>query len=521
MRDYTELYILYEGNKHMKKRIFICIAVICALVVILAVNKINEKKYIYKVEKVENPEYLLLMENNRYGVVDVSGNVIIDPIYDIVEIPNPSKDVFICKKDYNSSKGEYNVQVLNREKQNILYQYYIVEAIELNGVEDNGYYEKSILKYKSNGLYGLIDLSGNKITKPIYESIEGFELNEGLLLTKKSGKYGIINMNGATVIKNKYDEIISDKYYDEKDGYANSGYIVGIKTDQGIRYGYIDSNRNMLLKNEYNDIYRIEDKNDSIYLIAFKNGKAGIYNKKKNILAHEYEDIEYNADNDLLMIQKASKQGVARFDGTIIVPLEYDNILFAGSYINAKNGDKVCIFDSNGNKEHNEDYISKQDFCDKKYAIVSTVDNIYKIIVNKSGKVIDNNFSYAQYLFNNYFIVQQDGKFGIIDDEGTFMVACEYEVIQPTLEYNIIQLLSKNGKIAIRNTKLEEIVKSSKITISKYLDYLKIDDGTEIKYISKQGEIEDKPDCKSAKEPEQVGQYHKVDLGYGYKYYTK
>lgn len=505
----------------MKKRIFICIAVIVALIVIIVISKNNDKKYTYAVEKIGKSDYLLLMDNNRYGVIDKSGNIVIEPIYDTVEIPNPCKDVFICKKDYDSNKNEYNVQVLNKEKQNILYQYYIVEAIELNNVEDNGYYEKSVLKYKSNGLYGLIDFSGNKITKAIYESIEGFEFNEGLLLTKKSGKYGIINMNGATIVKNKYDEIVSDKYYDENNEYAGSGYIVGIRTDEGMRYGYIDSNRKMLLKNEYNDIYRIEEKRDDIYLVAFKNGKAGIYKNKKKIISHDYEDIEYNANNDLLMVQKASKQGVSKFDGTIIVPLEYDNILFAGSYINAKNGDRVCIFDSNGNKEQNEDYISKQDFCDKKYAIVSTVNNIFKIILNNSGKVIDDDYSYAQYLYDKYFIVQKDGKFGIVDDEGTYVVECEYEVIQPTMEYNIIQLLSKNGKIAIINKNMDEIVKSSKITISEYLGHLKIDDGNKIIYISKEGKVVEQPDYELVNEPEQVGEYHKVDLGYGYKYYTK
>lgn len=506
----------------MKKKYFICIAcVICFLAIFFIISNNNDKKLKYTVEKIEKPNYFMLMENNKYGVIDKNGNVVINPIYDVVEIPNPSKDVFICKKDFDTNRKEYSVQVFNKEHQNILYQYYIVEAIELNNVENNGNYEKSVLKYKANGLYGLIDFSGKKITNAVYESIEGFEFNEGLLLTKKSGKYGIVNINGANIVKNKYDEILSDRYYDEKKGYTDSGYIVGIKTDDGMRYGYIDANRKMLLKNEYNDIYRIEEKKDNIYLVALKNGKAGIYCKKKNIISHEYEDIEYNPGNDLLMVQKASKQGVLRFDGEIIVPLEYDNILFAGSYINAKKGDDVYIFDSNGNKEQNEEYISKQDFCEKKYAIVSTKDNIFKIIINSSGNVIDNNYSYAQYLFDNYFIVQKDRKFGIIDDEGKHVVDCEYEVIQPTLEYNIIQLLSKNGKIAIMNTKFEEIVKSSNITIIKHSEYLEITQGEKTIYINKEGKIVEKPDYNSEKDPEQVGEYHKVDQGYGYKYYTK
>lgn len=507
----------------MKKRFLICIipiVLIIGIIVIIVCN--NRKKYEYNVEKLETINYFLFVQNNKYGVIDRDGQVVVEPNFDIIEIPNPSKDIFICKNNYDVNKKEYSVQVFDKNKNQILYQYYIVEAIELNSVDDNGFYEKNVLKYKSNGLYGLIDFSGKKLTKAEYESIEGFEFNEGLMLVKKSGKYGIINMNGAVVVKPKYDEIYSDKYYDENVGYKNSGYIVGLKTDNGMRYGYIDAERKMLLKNEYNDIYRIEEKKDSTYLIAFKDGKAGIYNKKKNILKHEYEDIEYNAQNDLLMIQKASKQGVSKFDGSIIIPIEYDNILFAGSYINAKKGDTVDIYDKNGNKEQSEQYTSKQDFNNGKYSIISTVDDEFKIIV-ESGKVIEDDYSYVQYLFDKYFIVQKDDKFGVIDDSGNVIIECKYEVIQPTLEFSIIQLLSKDGNIEILDKNFNSIVDASKITISMYTSYLKVTNKDKDIYVNKDGKIVDYSEVEKNNNlyPETIKEYRIVDYGYGCPYYIK
>ncbi len=475
----------------MKKKILICIisiVVIIGIVLIININK-NNKKYNYEVEKLGNPNYFLLMQNNKYGVIDRAGNTIINPTFDIIEMPNPSKDIFICKSNYNENTKEYNIQIFNKNKEPILYQYYIVEAIQLNNVEDNGFYEKSVLKYKSDGLYGLIDLSGNKITKPIYESIDGFEYNEGLLLVKKSGKYGIININGAVVVKNKYDEILSDSYYEESTGYKKSGYIVGTKSDNGMRYGYVDVNRKELLKNEFNYIYRIADKKDDIYLVAFKDGKAGIYQKNKSILPHDYEDIEYNVQNDSLTLQKASKQGVARFDGSTIVPFDYDNIFFAGNYINAKNEKGVDIFDSDGNKEQNSEYVSKRDFGDNSYEIVSTSNDEYKIIVNKNGKIIEDNYSYAQYLFDKYFIVKKDELFGIIDDEGNVIIDCKYEEIQPTIEYNVVQLRSKDGSINLLNKNLEELIKATKPSIVLLENYFKFITNNGIVYVNKNGEI--------------------------------
>lgn len=505
----------------MRKKFLICIIPIVLIIgIIVIVMNNNKKKYQYEVEKLETVNYFLFVQNNKYGVIDRDGNVVVDPSYDIIEIPNPSKDLFICKSNYDANKKEYSVQVFDKNKNQILYQYYIVEAIGLNNVDDNGFYEKSILKYKSNGLYGLIDFSGKKITKAEYESIDGFEFNEGLMLVKKSGKYGIINMNGAVVVKPKYDEIYSDKYYEEDTKFKKSGYIVGIKSNDGMRYGYIDSERKMLLKNEFNDIYRIEEKNDSTYLIAFKDGKAGIYNKKKNILKHDYEDIEYNAKNDLLMVQRASKQGVARFDGSIIVPIEYDNILFAGSYINAKKEDYVDIYDRNGNKEQSNQYTSKQDFNNGRYSVISTTDDEFKIIID-NGKVIEDGYSYVQYLFDKYFIVQKDNKFGVIDDEGKLVIDCRYDVIQPTLEFGIIQLLDKDGKIEILDRNFNTIVEASKVSISMYSNYLKVSGNDKEVYIDKNGKVVNYSDVENENNlyPETIKDYQRIDLGYGCPYY--
>lgn len=476
----------------MKKKTIICIisvVLVIGIILIINMNK-NNKKYDYDVEKLGDANYFLLMQGNKYGIIDKKGNILIDPVYDIIEIPNPTKDIFICKNNYNVDTKEYNVQVFNKNKEPILYQYYIVEAIPLNNVEQNGNYEKSILRYKSEGLYGITDINGNKITDPIFETIDGFEYNEGLLLVKKSGKYGIINMNGAVIIKNKYDEILSDAYYEDGAGYKYSGYIVGTRTDDGMRYGYIDYNRKQLLKNEYNDIYRIEKKNDkTIYTVAYKNGKAGVYSNKKNIIKHEYEDITYNTENDLFIVQKASKQGVAKFDGTIIIPIDYENIFFAGKFINAQKGDSVDIFDSNGNKEHNSEYISKQNYNNDRYEVVSTSGDEYRIIIKDTGKIIANNYSYIQYLYNNYFISKKDNLFGIIDDNGNNVIDHKYNVIQPVYEFDVIQLIDEKNNVLLINKNFEKITTVSNSNIYTIKDYLKICTETGVRYIDKRGNI--------------------------------
>ena len=384
---------------------------------------------------------------------------------------------------------ESGIKVFNDKKEPILYQYYTVEAIKLNNVESNGNYEKSVLKYKSDNKYGLIDFNGNKITDAIYDSIEGFNYREGILLVKKSDKYGIINIKGASIIKPKYDEILCDEYYTTDSKYDKSGYIVGTKTDKGMRYGYIDGiKRKQILKNEYNDIYRITDKIDdnNIYLVAFKDGKAGVYQNKKKIINNEYEDILYNANNDLLTLQKTSKQGVSKFDGTTIIPIEYDNIFFAGEYINAQKGDKIDIYNFDGTKENSE-YISRKSVADKKYEIVSTSDDKYKIINNENNKVIDDNYQYVQYLFKNYFSVTKDNKYGIIDSDGNTILDFKYNIVRLLENSNVIQVIDEKSNIELLDENLKSIIKIKDANIYTYDNYFKVYSDDSVQYFDKSG----------------------------------
>ena len=475
----------------MKKKAIVVLSILILIIGIISIIKYNKNKskFNYTIEQISEVNYFLLMQNNKYGVINKNGDIVVDPIYDVVEIPNASKPVFICKGNYDQNSGEYNIQVFNDKKEPILYQYYTVEAIKLNNVESNGNYEKSVLKYKSDNKYGLIDFSGNKITDAIYDSVEGFNYREGILLVKKSDKYGIINIKGASIIKPKYDEILCDEYYTTDSKYDKSGYIVGTKTDKGMRYGYIDGiKRKQILKNEYNDIYRITDKIDdnNIYLVAFKDGKAGVYQNKKKIINNEYEDILYDANNDLLTLQKTSKQGVSKFDGTTIIPIEYDNIFFAGEYINAQKGDKIDIYNFDGTKENSE-YISRKSVADKKYEIVSTSDDKYKIINNENNKVIDDNYQYVQYLFKNYFSVTKDNKYGIIDSDGNTILDFKYNTVQLLENSNVIQIIDDKSNIELLDENLKSIIKIKDANIYTYDNYFKVYSDDNVQYFDKSG----------------------------------
>ena len=84
------------------KKVFVILGFIVFLIVIivgLAIFFKSKEKYDYKIEKVTQVNYNIVNIDDRYGVIDRAGNIIVDPTYDIIQIPNPSKDIFICLYD--------------------------------------------------------------------------------------------------------------------------------------------------------------------------------------------------------------------------------------------------------------------------------------------------------------------------------------------------------------------------------------------------------------------------------------
>jgi hypothetical protein len=63
-------------------------------------------------EKVEY-NYFVLFQNEKMGVIDREANIIIEPEFDNIIIPNPAKDVFLCSN--NEEKNKY----LNRNNEEL------------------------------------------------------------------------------------------------------------------------------------------------------------------------------------------------------------------------------------------------------------------------------------------------------------------------------------------------------------------------------------------------------------------
>ena len=474
--------------KSLLKRFIILLIIIG--VAFLAFNAVKNRKIKVKDEQVSNYNYFLMSENGKIGIIDREGKVIINAEYDYIQIPNPEKPIFVCLFDYDSSKQIYKSKVLNDKNEEVFTNFSNITAIPKNDISNSWNYQTSILKYNENEKYGIITISGKKITNAIYDSIESLENKDGVLKIKKDDEFGLIELNGSEIIKPLYYSITSDGYYTKEEKYEKAGYIVSIKKDTGYEYGYISYTGKELLNTEYSSLKRINSvKSDSTpYLITILDGKMGICKNSQNIIKNEYNSIEYDTTNNLLEIQKNGKYGVYDLYGNMILPIQYDSINFAGTIINATKDGKNLVFDASGNIKKDYKYTSFKNTDSPDYYIVVDGTEKYGVVDSRGNTLIDNKYSYIEYLYDKFFIYTDNGKSGVIDYTGRKILDNKYDAVQNIIGTKIVQAL--NGSTSeIYNNKMEKITETTNMHIYVKDNYIQVLSENILLYIDYEGKI--------------------------------
>lgn len=415
--------------------------------------------------------------------------------------------------------------MLNSEGKELFTEYESIKEIKLKSVASDLTYEKSVLQYEKDGLYGLISFTGKIITKPEYNSIENLRPTEGKFLVTKDGKYGCIDLNGNVLVETKYDKIESDEYYTEEEEYKRSGFIVSNRQVNGYKSGYLDFEGKSILEEKYNQITRIPQK--ELYLIVSENGRYGLYKGNKQILKSEYQDISYEEKDEILIVEKNKKYGVASIDGNIIIDTNYDKIEARGMYLYLETGDNKYVYDVNG-KQVDVDYNRYiYETGNKKYRITTFLDNdvIYYGVIDNTGKtVIDEKYKYIEYIFGNYFIVTDENeKLGIIDDSGKTILEMKYKSLQKLKGKNIIQgVVEESGITEIYSGNMEKVFEAEQPNIQIQEEYIIISHNGETIYLDTDGnKIQDSTKLKQTILPEKIGEYTRKQETIEDIYYSK
>lgn len=464
----------------------IFIIIILAIIAFFVIDEKagNRNALLEMQENIPYEYFVMYSKDNKAGVIDRNGNILIEPKYSDIYIPNQSKDVFFCLQDDENF-------VLNKDGNEIFTEFEEVSYLETSEATEL-ILEKKVLRYKKDGLYGLINFKGEILTEPIYEKVTSLKNKPGNILVKKDGECGVLNSDGDIIIPIKYDTVVGDEYCQEKYGYTLTGYIVSLKTDTGIIYGYIDYMGNEMLKPEYETITRVleYDDTDDIYIIVRNQGKKGVFKNGKQIIDFNYQAINYSDKSNIFVVEKAGKYGFFNQKGDEILEPKYTKYDIAGNYISVQENENNMLYDLNGNLINKDTYLSMIEVENSSYFIAENEEGYYNII-SKDYQTTEK-YTYITYAFDDNFIfINEENKSGVLNIFKGTVIEPNYTSILNMEGTKLIEARNdETGDVDIYNYELKKISTISGGIVEKVNEnYIVIYSESEMMYFDNNGEI--------------------------------
>lgn len=475
-----------EPKLNLKKVFGVIIGLIVVIMVIVSIVKLVDNHR--KNNQLVGTTYFTALENNKWGVIDNKGNVIIEASYDeMITIPNNQNAIFICV--YDITGDTYKTKVLNEKNEQIFSEYEQIDAID-NYNEDNTWYEDNVLRVKQNGKYGLINFKGEKVLDTVYDEIYSLKGVKNSIIIKKDGFTGVCN---------NYGNVIADTIYKDIKPMGNNyenGYII-VTTDN--KYGVIGIDKNLIMEPTYEEIKYIGSK--EFYSIKMSNKSYLFDNTTKTTSQTGYDSIE-NITGDNIIIKQKNSYGIVDKAGAEKVSASYEYLEYAFlNYYIAKKDGKFGVIDSNGT------VVVECKYADMVYNragefIKADLDDIESVLLNSNleekvtgvvGEINENRGyirvrvgqDYKYYNFqleekqnkelftsNTLFLIKENGKYGYVNKDGKVVVECVYDDAKEQNMYGYCAV-QKDGKWgSINSNGAIEQDTSVDLTNNIYIDFI-------------------------------------------------
>lgn len=448
------------------------------------IKKINRKYY--TTTKFE------IKQNNKYGIIDVNGNLLIPIEYDYLYQPYNSKNSIVVGK-----QGKYGVvNWKNNIKLPFEYEsigvigdnFFQVKKNSKSGIVDKYNRVKVPFKYNyifvyksgfmsvrmKNGKEGVLNSKGREIIPTIYDSVS-FHRKSKLYIVEQDNKMGIIRSNGKTIIPPLFTwvEIINENLFlitdnnfsffidrnfkpisslfkiHQKIESDNTNYYV---TSKNKKMGIINCENKIIIPFVYDTIIPVLKYYRKNYFIVSQNKKYGLINKAKTIVDCKYSDFfidEYEKHvflfnkNTTLKYPEYNKK-IDTIKGRFVGKFDRDKYIFKG---------KTNYFVYNDNTLIDCDSMMKKE--DSKYELSNIIikNGKYGYFKNKDTH-LKCQFDTLSDLNSRAFLIKHKNKFGIYYFNNSIpLVQPKYDSIYSLLNRGIGDLFFcyKNNKTYLYN----------------------------------------------------------------------
>ncbi|KFF03866.1 WG repeat-containing protein [Chryseobacterium luteum] len=210
----------------------------------------------------------LIKLDDNFGIIDISGNVSVKPIYKIFQLwHTPMRENFVALCHTNNCSS-FDVFDLSKGD-------YVTPGL---GCAEPYFERERLISFKGkNKKYGVNKLdknyqNENTIIKPVFDSI--YYIKRNLVIAKKNGKIGIVDENNKLMLPFTYSKVILS---------TENPDLIGLKINSVWEYYNLLRTPTLVLKSKFecrniggiiiNDGFGIYKANDK-YNILFKDGSS-------------------------------------------------------------------------------------------------------------------------------------------------------------------------------------------------------------------------------------------------------
>lgn len=408
--------------------------------------------------KLASKVFFPFKSNGKYGYMDETGEIMIQPNYDVVEPYSEGLGLVVKdgKVGFLNKAGDLNIPFEYEDGESFENGLAIVSKNESYGMIDRtnktvvplqydlvGKYKSGLALIANDTAYGYVNKRGAQVVPLKLEYATDFD--NGYAVIDQEGKKGIINTLGRLVVPAKYDWL--ENY---------NAYMV-CRAKRDTVYGLIDNNGAEILPFEYD---KIGEFGDSLALIA-KNGKYGYVNVKGEIvipLKYEFQTealVWGKFENGTVKFMKKGKYGILDVKGNEVFAALFEDV---GKYSKTE----LIAVKKRGKWGYSDQALHLA--LTYKYELSKTFENGrgkvktedgWQLIDSKGKFLLDS--AYSEIInADSLLFVKSNHQWGILDREFKMVLPLQYDAIKP-FQYRYLQI-TKNGEPTYFDPKFKMVI---------------------------------------------------------------